>query len=160
MNHFKKVAVGGTFDKLHRGHKALLDRAFDVGEKVLIGLTTDRFVAEMGKPHRTASFAQRQKALMGFLSKRGLAGRAEIVPLNDAYGLTLSERALEALVVSEETQKIGEKINKTRGAVGYCPLEIVVVSLVPAENHCPISTTSIRRGEIDRNGRLIEKVDS
>ncbi|RLI21218.1 phosphopantetheine adenylyltransferase, partial [Candidatus Bathyarchaeota archaeon] len=32
---FKAVAVGGTFDEFHRGHRALLSKAFEVGERVL-----------------------------------------------------------------------------------------------------------------------------
>jgi cytidyltransferase-like protein len=43
------VTVGGTFDVLHKGHWFLLEEAFNVAERVLIGLTTDRFVARMGK---------------------------------------------------------------------------------------------------------------
>jgi pantetheine-phosphate adenylyltransferase len=109
----------------------------------------------MGKPHKTASYDSRQKELWAFLREKGLAERSEIVPLNDAYGLTVSGKGLEALVVSEETAKTGEAINKARRDVHHKPLEIIVVNLVPAENHCPISTTRIRRGEIDRNGHLI-----
>jgi pantetheine-phosphate adenylyltransferase len=155
MKRFKKVAVGGTFDRLHRGHHALLDKAFKVGERVVIGLTSDSFVEKMNKPHKTASYENRQKDLWAFLREKGFADRAEIVPLNDAYGLTVSGDGLEALVVSEETAKTGEAINKVRKDAGHKPLAIIVVSLVPAENHCPISTTRIRRGEIDRNGHLI-----
>lgn len=160
MKQFKKVAVGGTFDRLHRGHKALLDKAFEVGERVVIGLTLDSFVEKMDKPHKTASYESRQKDLWFFLREKGLAERAEIVPLSDAYGLTISCRGLEALVVSEETVKTGEAINKARREAGHKPLELVVVNLVPAENHCPISTTRIRRGEIDRNGHLIKETAS
>jgi pantetheine-phosphate adenylyltransferase len=156
MKQYQKVAVGGTFDKLHRGHRALLDKAFEVGEKVVIGLTSDAFVVKMGKPHKTASYQNRQKELLTFLKQQGLSSRAEIVPLDDAYGLTISGKGLEALVVSEETAKTAGAINEVRKKAGVAPLEIVVVAMVPAENHTPISTTRIRSGEIDRNGHLIK----
>ena len=51
---FKLVGVAGTFDMLHKGHKALLRKAFEVGERVVIGLTTDEFAARMHKPHEVA----------------------------------------------------------------------------------------------------------
>ena len=34
--------MGGTFDILHKGHRALLTKASEIGNKVLIGLTTDK----------------------------------------------------------------------------------------------------------------------
>lgn len=157
MKRFKKVAVGGTFDELHMGHKSLLTRAFEIGEKVVIGLSSDEFVSKMGKPHVTASYVERYAELEAFLKKTGLAARAEIVPLDDTYGLTISSKGLEALVVSKETQLAARKINKIRAKVPLPPLEIVTVSMVPAENCGSISTTRIRSGEIDRNGRLVGK---
>ena len=156
MKKFTKVAVGGTFDELHRGHKALLNKSFEVGKKVLIGLSTDAFVSKMGKPHETDSYEERRKELETFLQELGLAGRAEIVPLDDPYGRTMSAEGLDALVVSKETQLIAEKINEKRQTAGFPPLEIIIVSMVPADNHTPISTTRIRRGEIDRNGHLLK----
>jgi pantetheine-phosphate adenylyltransferase len=157
MKEFKKVAVGGTFDQLHRGHRALLGKAFEVGDKVVIGLTSDAFVERMGKPHKTASYADRRRELEAFLAKLGLSSRAEIVPLNDAFGLTISGKGLEALIVSEETEKIGDAINQKRLSSNHRPLKIVVVAMVEAENDNPISTTRIRRGEIDRNGHILQK---
>jgi pantetheine-phosphate adenylyltransferase len=156
MKKFKKVAVGGTFDELHRGHKTLLGRAFEVGDKVVIGLSSDEFVSKMGKPHETASYNERRRELEAFLEQAGLATRAEVVPLNDPCGLTISGDGLEALVVSKETQKTAEKINEKRQKAGLAPLKIVAVKMVPAENNTPISTTRIRSGEIDRNGHLLK----
>ncbi len=111
MKKYKKVAVGGTFDELHRGHKALLSRAFEVGDKVVIGLSSDEFVKKMGKPHITASYAERRDELATYLTEMGLADRAEIVPLTDSYGLTIKGRGLEALVVSKETARTAGAIN-------------------------------------------------
>ncbi|MEM0358214.1 MAG: phosphopantetheine adenylyltransferase [Candidatus Bathyarchaeia archaeon] len=154
---FKVVAVGGTFDELHKGHKTLLLKAFEVGEQVLIGLCTDEFVAKMNKPHPVAPYGERLTELESFLRAYGLLERAKIIPLNDAYGVTLQRGCLEALVVSRETEPTAKKINEERAKRGLEPLHIVVIDMVPAENHAPISTTRIRKGEIDREGRLIKR---
>ncbi|MEM0058155.1 MAG: phosphopantetheine adenylyltransferase [Candidatus Bathyarchaeia archaeon] len=154
---FRVVAVGGTFDELHKGHKALLLKAFEVGEQVLIGLCTDEFVAKMNKPHPVAPYSERLAELENFLKTHGLLERAKIIPLNDAYGVTLQRGCLEALVVSRETEPTAHKINVERAKLGLEPLHIIVIDMVPAENHVPISTTRIRRGEIDREGRLIKR---
>src|ERR1039458_378161 len=129
MRKFQKVAVGGTFDELHRGHMTLLGKAFEVGEKVVIGLSSDEFVSKMDKPHITASYDERHRELEAFLELSGLAARAEIVPLNDPCGLTISGKGLEALVVSKETQKTAERINEKRQKAGLAPLEIVAVNM-------------------------------
>jgi len=158
MKKYKKVAVGGTFDELHRGHKALLNMAFEVGQKVVIGLSSDMFVSKMGKPHKTAPYDERRKELLTFLADSGLTKRAKIITLDDPFGRTMASEGLEALVVSKETQRIAERINEKRQKAGLSPLEIVAVNMVPAENDTPISTTRIRSGEIDRNGHMLKNV--
>jgi pantetheine-phosphate adenylyltransferase len=157
MKRFKKVAVGGTFDELHRGHKTLLTRAFEIGNNVVIGLTSDELVSKMSKPHLTASFEERKELLKAFLEDLGLTERAEIVPLFDAFGSSVKDSDIEALVVSEETKPITEKINERRKNAGLPTLEIVSISMVPSQNCGPISTTRIRRGEMDREGILLKK---
>jgi pantetheine-phosphate adenylyltransferase len=157
MKKFRKVAVGGTFDEFHKGHRSLLLKAFEVGEKVLIGLCTDEFVKILGKPHVTAPYETRLNELQTFLEKSNLIDTAEITPLNDPYGKTLTDKCIEALVVSEETEKIALKINQKRNAKSMPPLKIITISMVPAENYKPISTTRIREGEIDREGHLLKK---
>jgi pantetheine-phosphate adenylyltransferase len=157
MKKFRKVAVGGTFDEFHRGHKVILVKAFEIGEHVVIGLCTDEFVEKMGKPHTTASYEERLKELRAFLKALGLSDKAEIVPLNDPYGITLTDTCIQALVVSEETEKTAIKINQKRSEAQLTPLTIVTISMVPAENCKPISTTRIREGEIDREGHLLKR---
>jgi cytidyltransferase-like protein len=156
MKKFRKVAVGGTFDELHRGHKVLLMKAFEIGERVLIGLCTDKFAEKLSKPHATAPYEERLKELKAFLSDLGFLEIAEIIPLNDPFGPTLADSCIEALVVSEETKPTADKINEKRRATRLPPLKIVTINMVPAENCTPISTTRIRKGEIDREGHLLK----
>ncbi len=156
MKKFRKVAVGGTFDEFHRGHKVLLMKAFEIGEHVLIGLSSDEFVKKMVKPHVSASYEERLKELEAFLQVLGLRNKAEIIRLNDPYGITITDKCIDALVVSEETEKIAIKINQKRIEARLPPLEIVTISMVPAENCKPISTTRIREGEIDREGHMLK----
>lgn len=157
MNKFKKVAVGGTFDELHMGHEALLDKAIKIGEQVLVGLSSDEFVSKLGKPHQTAPYKERLNEVQDFLKKNGVVASTEIVQLNDSYGVTLSDKDIEALVVSKETKAIAKKINTKRKEAKLKPLKIITIRMVPAENRKPISTTRIRKGEIDRYGHMLKK---
>jgi pantetheine-phosphate adenylyltransferase len=50
---------------------------------------------------------------------------------------------------------MGLVINEERKERGFSPLKIVVIDMVPSENHAPISTTRIYSGEIDREGHLL-----
>lgn len=156
VNKFNVVAVGGTFDELHKGHRALLRKAFEIGEHVLIGLTSDEFIKLMGKAHPPASYVHRSQELKAFLRENGLLERAEIVPLNDVCGPAATLSDIEALVVSKETEATAFQVNERRRRARLRPLQLVVVDLVRDENDLPISTTRIRRGEIDREGRLLK----
>jgi pantetheine-phosphate adenylyltransferase len=151
------VAVGGTFDELHKGHRALLQKAFKVGEHVLIGLVSDEFVERLGKTHETAPFDQRMEELKTFLKDHGFMDRVEIIPLNNAYGVTLSKDRIEGLVVSRQTEFMADDINKRRVEMRLPPLQVFIVEMVPSQDDWPISTTRIRHGEIDREGRLLRK---
>ena len=152
---FEIVAVGGTFDLLHSGHFALLMKAFEVGDRVLIGLTSDQYVKHSRKPHGIGSFDQRLQELKTFLECNGFMDRAEIVPLTDAYGVTLSDKRIDALVVSKETEPRALDINEKRKSLGLASLPIIVVKMVLSEDHYPISSTRIWFEEIDKDGNLL-----
>jgi pantetheine-phosphate adenylyltransferase len=154
---FKTVAVGGTFDEFHKGHRALLVKAFELGEQVLIGLSSDEFAEKLNKPHATASYRQRLEELKTFLREHDFLNRTRVVTLDDIYGVTLSKGCVEALVVSEETESTAIRINEERRRIGLSTLHIVVMGMVPSENHVPVSTTRIHRGEIDREGHILKK---
>ena len=153
---FTTVAVGGTFDEFHKGHRVLVQKAFEVGERVLIGLCSDDFARNLRKSHRIAAYDERLGNLEQFLIHMNVLDRTEIIPLNDPYGVTLSRGCVEAIVVSHETEIRAYEINEKRKAKGLPPLNVIVIKMVPAEDEVPISTTRIRRGEINHEGRLLE----
>ena len=166
---FRHVVVAGTFDKLHKGHEAVLTRAFTEGERVTVGLTTDAFVRRY-KLDKLAQLdkldikqcAARKKALELWLAAQNYAGRATIIPLNDPYGFVVPQSThdvagpdVEAIVVSTETRPRAEDINQLRREAGWKPLAIVEVPMVQAEDLAAISSTRVRAREIDQEGKLI-----
>ena len=153
---YRVVAMGGTFDVLHNGHNELLREAFAVGRKVMIGVTSDAFAKSLHKPHRVDSYAKRKVDLERLLDRWGVRARARIVPLNDRYGPTVGVSNIDALVVSKRTIKTAYEINAKRRRRGLRSLEIVPIDLLLAEDRRPISSTRIRRGKIDRHGRLVK----
>ncbi len=140
---------------LHRGHRRLLKRAFILGRRVMVGITSDEFAKTLHKPHKLDSYAIRKRDLELLLSRWGVLSRAKIVPLTDRYGPTIQLPRIQALIVSRRTLKTAYEINAKRKARGLKPLIIAPIDLIMAEDRRPISSTRIRRGRIDREGRLI-----
>ena len=147
---YDKVAVGGTFDKFHDGHKKLLSTAFELGNRVEIGVTSDAFGGLKGD---IDSCKERLSNLRSFFADKS---DFVVIPLNDPYGTTIHDAEFEAIVVSEETEPTAVEINKIRVSKGMDPIDIVVVSFVLAYDGNPISSTRIRRGEINQNGNVVE----
>ncbi|MEE1151327.1 MAG: phosphopantetheine adenylyltransferase [Methanobrevibacter sp.] len=147
---YNKVAVGGTFDKFHDGHKKLLSTAFEIGNQIEIGVTSDEFGGLKGD---IDSCKVRMSNLKSFFSDKS---NFVVVPLEDPYGTTIYDERIEAIVVSEETEPTAVEINEIRVSKGMKPLDIVVVSFVLAYDGTPISSTRIRRGEINQNGKFIQ----
>ncbi len=150
------VATGGTFDHIHRGHEALLSRSFEVGDEVVIGVTSDAFAAHEGKaPDWT--YKERVRMLEELLHRRFPGREYVIVKLNDYFGPGIAAPEVEAIVVSKETSVRVPIANALRAENGYPPLAVVVIDYVLAEDAKPISSTRIRRREIDEEGRLLRR---
>ncbi len=122
---------------------------------LLIGVTTDKFAHEM-KNHDVEPFEVRKKAVENFLKSKGFKDY-EIFPIDDPYGPCLTLKDIYAIIVSEETLFRAEEINELRKSRGLSPLKVFVVDMLLAEDGKPISSSRIRKGEIDREGRLLRK---
>ncbi len=151
------VGVAGTFGPLHKGHHVLLQKAFEVGEKVLVALTTEAMLQRKQAKEKIPSYAVRKRKLEDFFKAHGYHGRYEIIPLADPYGVAITLPEQEGIVVSEDTVKGAEEINKIRVEHGLNPLQIFAIQLLPAKDGLPISSTRIRKDEIDPQGNLKRK---
>jgi cytidyltransferase-like protein len=155
---FDLVATGGTFDEIHAGHRELLTRAFSLGKRVVIGVSSDNFAeTKKGKNRLRHRFESRVTRLVQFIHDEFGNVNFEIKELNDAFGPTSTDKNLQALVVSEETEPKGHEINKIRSRRGFDPLVIVTVTMLKAKDGQPLSSSRIRDGEIDSYGRVLKK---
>ena len=146
-----RVAVGGTFDPLHDGHKALLAKAFEIGDEVVIGLTSDEMTK--GKIIPLKDYEIRKQNLYEYIESTNSAA-STIIKLHDSFGPTISQD-FDYLVVSPETISNAEKINGIRKEKGMQEIKVVLVDFVLADDRQPISSTRIKNREIDDHGHLI-----
>ena len=139
-----RVCIGGTFDILHKGHKNLISKAFQIAGKqgsVFIGVTT----GEINKRKKDVnSLELRKKSIEQYLSRKGFIDRAIIRPIKDKYGPSVEEE-FDAIVVSPETVKTAEEINKIRKEKGMMPVKITQIPFVLANDGFPISSSRIKK---------------
>jgi inosine/xanthosine triphosphatase len=147
-----KACLGGTFDRIHKGHKALLERAFTIGDEVFIGLTSDE-MAQSVKSYSVSPYDARRAALSNYLEANGYSN-FEIVRIDDRFGPARTEQ-IDAIIVSHETKRSAEELNAERMKSGLSPLRIVEIGMVLAEDCAPVSSSRIRHGEIDESGKMV-----
>ena len=149
-----KVCIGGTFDIIHKGHKLLISKAFEIANEngsVFIGITSDNLIKNKKE---TKSFNSRKKSVKEFLEKKETLDKVIIKKINDKFGPTVDED-FDAIIVSPETVKTAEEINKIRKNKGKKPIKIVKIPFVLADDGKRISSTRIRNSEIDTEGHII-----
>lgn len=141
------AAVAGTFNVLHDGHKALLDRAFSLGDTVYIGITSDTMAASSRSSVNT--FYLRKTAVEAYAVSKNHPFR--IFPIDDVFGPDEMMDAADVLVVSEETLDNGKKVAERSASRGK-RLELSVVSIVKKDDGTKISSTDIIKGVCSRSG--------
>ncbi len=153
MKSFDLVAMGGTFDIIHSGHMALLDKAFSISTKVIIGVTSDQLAVKNGKKPGN-DYSKRISLLKSTIEENFPDSTYEIARLENEFGPAVLEEYVKALIVSEETSDKGTLLNKLRAERNLPPVKIVVVPIVLAKDGKAISTTRIKNSEIDSHGNL------
>jgi len=149
-----KVCFSGTFNVLHKGHKELFDKAFEVaGRKgtVFIGVTKGPISK---KKEFTKPVSKRVKEIKNYLSSEGYNDRAVIKIISDRFGPAVSGD-YDAIVVSPGSFENAQDINKKRVENKKKPLKIIKVPYVLASDGKKISSTRILNKEIDKEGQVL-----
>ena len=153
MQKYDIVALGGTFDIIHDGHMKLLNKAFSISNKAIIGLTSDELAAKKGK-NLLKNYHERFEVLKSVIEKNFPRSTYEISKLENDFGPAVLEGFVQALVVSKETSNKGVLLNELRSKGNLPLVEIVVVPMALAKDGNVISTTRIKNSEIDSSGNL------
>ena len=153
MPQYNTVALGGTFDIIHKGHVALLTEAFSISSHVIIGLTGDDLALKKNKK-MINDYSKRLESLTNLIKKKFPNSSYTISKLENDFGPAAIEGKVDALIVSEETSNKGEILNDLRKKRDLPPVEVVIVPMVLAEDGSRISTTRIKNSEIDTQGNL------
>lgn len=148
IRQFDHVVLGGTFDHFHKGHEALLRKAFEVGKKVTIGIATEEIYKNKFLSETVQSFEIRKKSVEKYV-KNG-----NFISFSEFTGGTDNMKNINAIVVSRETYPNAMRINELRVKNKLQPLTIVIIEDILAEDGKLISSERIRSGEIDREGKV------
>ncbi|PQP97377.1 hypothetical protein Pyn_01085 [Prunus yedoensis var. nudiflora] len=172
-NTYGAVVLGGTFDRLHDGHRLFLKAAAELArDRIVIGLCdgpmlTKKQFADLIQPieerrhnvenyikvhvfhHHVHAHTHLLRSLDSAVYQAGLAVQVE--PITDPYGPSIVDENLEAIVVSKETLPGGLSVNKKRADRGLSQLKIEVVDLVSeALSGDKLSSTTLRRLEVEK----------
>jgi phosphopantetheine adenylyltransferase len=125
------VAVGGSFDHMHNGHRKLLYTSTVVCQKQLtVGVTADFMLTSKSMADMIEKFPIRCARAKEFLSEVTVGKDVDlnVVEISDPFGPTIVNPLIQAIVVSSETVTGAFKINEIRLSKSMSPLDILVIS--------------------------------
>ncbi len=144
------AGLGGTFDHFHLGHASFLQQAATLCELLIVGVTTDSLLHKKPFSSSLESYEQRAKSVSTFLAAHGV--NFELVPLSTVQGPTITDKRIEAIILTEETTTGGALINETRLNLHLKALPIETIPLLLSRSSALISSRSVRAGTHNRGG--------
>jgi pantetheine-phosphate adenylyltransferase len=148
----KVVAVGGTFDHFHDGHKILLTAAaFLSAEKLIVGITDQELLNKKKFQEFLQSYDYRKHNILKFLNHIKPNLLIDPIAIRDVAGPTGYIEDIDALVVSRETVSGAEFINSLRAEKRLRSLKIHIINVIGGEEDDgfknKLSSTQLREDE-------------
>lgn len=158
---YRRVVLGGTFDRLHLGHKILLgEGCLFAEENLTVGVTTGEMNLKKSLPELIQLTTVRIDSVVQFIETVKPQIGHSVVPITDMFGPTITDPDLQCIVVSDETKKGGEIVNQERQKKGYSELDVYVIDLVQDQCHGRFEETKISSSSLRKRllGTLINPV--
>lgn len=96
LDTFKNVVLGGTFDRIHAGHKVLLSTAALLAEeRLVVGVTDENMIKSKKLWELIHPTEQRIADVRAFLEEIDSTLRYEVVPISDPFGPTATDRNMD-----------------------------------------------------------------
>ncbi|EDW72993.1 uncharacterized protein Dwil_GK16881 [Drosophila willistoni] len=141
---YPSVVLGGTFDRIHLGHKIFLTQAVLRSHKrLVVGVTTAAMTKSKILPDLILPVEERIEQLRDFLLDIDDTLHYDIVPIDDPFGPTQYDPDLDMIVVSAETLRGGQKVNEIRKSKQLNELDIFVIDIVESNNLDGIHETKV-----------------
>ncbi|GMT01609.1 hypothetical protein PENTCL1PPCAC_23783, partial [Pristionchus entomophagus] len=158
---YKKVCLGGTFDRLHNGHKVLLSRAALISsEAIVCGVTDGDMIIKKTLWEMIEPVERRMRAVEEFVKDVSDVS-CLLYPITDPFGPSITMAELNAIVVSDETYKGGQAVNTKRAERGMSELVIEKIGLIEADDtllkETKLSSSSRRKEAL---GTLLRPVNT
>uniref|UniRef100_T2ME50 Bifunctional coenzyme A synthase n=1 Tax=Hydra vulgaris TaxID=6087 RepID=T2ME50_HYDVU len=131
LSFYDNVVIGGTFDRIHDGHKLLISTALFYAQKKLVVGVSDgvllqkKVLKELIEPVET-----RIKNVIELIETYKPEIQHKVVPLYDSCGPSGTDSDLQALVVSAETLNGAAIVNSQRATNGLNKLDVISIDIV------------------------------
>jgi len=128
---YNHICMGGTFDRIHVGHKILLSTALiRTKESLTVGMAGQKLLGKKTLPELIQPLEERIKGVESFLKDVNRGVELKISEIQDPFGPAIVDPLLECIVGSQETEKGCLAINQKRKEKGLSELDIHCIELV------------------------------